>query len=137
MSSLLSLFTSPAYLYRIVAMNTAGSTYSSWQSTNTQQSGMYNVYFQQSACVSSVFFLYSVFYFLPHVAPSDVGNVSLSASTSSTLSLTWSTPDTPNGLITQYYIQAIPVTPVKDHSGMDISLCGIQLKINDLTNALF
>lgn len=55
-----------------------------------------------------------------YAAPSGVGSVSLTGSTSSSLSLTWSSPAIPNGLITQYYIQATPITSVEDHTGVDI-----------------
>ena len=41
----------------------------------------------------------------------------LLTTTSTSLSLTWSSPETQNGLITQYSIQAIPETQVDGHTG--------------------
>lgn len=68
-----------------------------------------------STCLCFILLMYSLY-----AAPSGVGSVSLTASTSSSLSLTWGSPATPNGLITQYYIQATPITSVEDHTGVNI-----------------
>ena len=67
-----------------------------------------------------------------HTAPSGVGSVSLSVSTSSSLSLTWSLPNVPNGLITQYYIQATPALPVEGHTGMSMYQCSIVELVDSL-----
>ena len=51
------------------------------------------------------------------IAPADVGAVSLLTATSTSLVVTWSSPEVPNGLITDYSVEATPYPTMEGHTG--------------------